>query len=168
MLQVYTGDGKGKTSAAIGAAIRALGRGWRVLLIQFFKPEPSGEIRALACFSPSIEIVQSRIPHPLFSQEPKETVQTKLKDEWKGMLSRIEKGTWDLLILDEVNLVLTDAFLTWEEVSPVLSFLPEKEIIFTGRGIIPPLKSKADLITEMLKIKHPYDKGVSAREGIEY
>ncbi len=168
MLQVYTGDGKGKTSAAIGAATRALGRGWRVLLIQFFKPEPSGEIQVLACFAPLLEIIRSQVPHPLFSKEQKETVQTKLKEEWQSMLSRIERGTWDMLILDEMNVVLTGAFLTWEEVSPLLRFLPEKEIIFTGRGIIPPLERKADLITEMVERKHPYERGLPGREGIEY
>ncbi|NOZ63680.1 MAG: cob(I)yrinic acid a,c-diamide adenosyltransferase [Caldiserica bacterium] len=168
MLQVYTGEGKGKTSAAIGAAIRALGRGWRVLLIQFFKPAPSGEIQALACFAPLLEVMRSKVQHPFFSKEKKETAQTRLKDEWSNMLSHIETGKWDMLILDEMNVVLTDAFLTWEEVSPVLRFLPEKEIIFTGRGIITPLERKADLITEMLKVKHPYDRGLPEREGIEY
>lgn len=168
MLQVYTGEGKGKTSAAMGSALRFLGRGGKVMIVQFFKPGVSGEIKALGKFSPLVKLLRIRILHPFFSGDRKESVRTQIKKEWKKILSQIEKEEWGMLILDEINIALKDGFLKWEEVKPILNFLPEREIIFTGRGMISELEKAANLITEMVKIKHPYDNGVSAREGIEY
>jgi len=169
MIQVYTGNGKGKTTAAFGQALRALGKGMSVYVIQFLKGENHyGEVQAL-----------SKLPGVLIEQfGQKDMVNVEFPQErdrdlaLKGLnKSRevIESGIYDLIILDEVNVAASWGLIPLEELLQILkSAPPDIEVVLTGRYAPPEVLSLADLITEMLDRKHYYNKGLPAREGIEY
>lgn len=172
LIQVYTGTGKGKTTAAIGAGIRAVGQGLRVHMVQFLKGgdnfPPYGEVRAieqiprftLEQFGPSHFIKPGAI-----SDEDREIVKRGLKRSGEVLSS----GNYDLVILDEINVVLQLGMAKLEE---ILHLLDNKavgtEVILTGRGAPAALLKRADLVSRVDAVKHPYDKGIKARPGIEY
>jgi len=169
LVQIFTGDGKGKTTAAIGAVIRALGHGLRVYVAFFMKGDyPYGE-RSILSQLPNVTIASfgSRgfIDPANIKPEEKEQAKRALAAAREAMLS----GSYDLVVLDEVNLA---AAWNLVELDDVLKLIEDKppgiELILTGRRADSKLVKAADLVTEMLKIKHPYDEGVAAREGIEY
>ena len=169
MLQVYTGEGKGKTSAALGALMRAVGQGWKVLLVQLFKKGDSGEDRVLETLSPQVKVLRVPLSHPYFSKENPQEFTRMFLQEWRRIVSLIQEEEWNLLILDELNVALRDGFLSWEEIKKdILPFSREREVIITGRGAPLELMEKADLVTRMEKIKHPFDRGVKMRRGVEY
>ena len=169
LVQIFTGDGKGKTTAAIGAVIRALGHGLRVYVAFFMKGDyPYGE-RSILSQLPNVTIASfgSRgfIDPANIKPEEKEQAKRALAAAREAMLS----GSYDLVVLDEVNLA---AAWNLVELDDVLKLIEDKppgiELILTGRRADSKLVKAADLVTEMLKIKHPYDEGVAAREGVEY
>jgi len=169
LVQIFTGDGKGKTTAAIGAVIRALGHGLRVYVAFFMKGDyPYGE-RSILSQLPNVTIASfgSRgfIDPANIKPEEKEQAKRALAAAREAMLS----GSYDLVVLDEVNLA---AAWNLVELDEVLKLIEDKplgvELILTGRRADSKLVKAADLVTEMLKIKHPYDEGVAAREGVEY
>ena len=169
LVYVFTGDGKGKTSAALGVVLRASGHGLRVHITYFMKGDyPYGEHRIL-----------SQLPNVDFANfggaefvnaakiEPEEMEQAKraLADAREAMLS----GNYDLVVLDEVNLAAAWKLVELEEVLRLINDKPQSmELILTGRQADAKLIKVADLVTEMLKIKHPYDEGIKARKGIDY
>lgn len=169
LVYVFTGDGKGKTSAALGIVLRALGHGLRVHITYFMKGGyPRGELRAL-----------SQLPNVDFASfggggfvnaakvKPEEIEQAKrgLADAREAMLS----GNYDVVVLDEVNLAAAWKLVELEELLGLINDKPQNvELILTGRQADTKLIKVADLVTEMLKIKHPYDKGIKARKGIDY
>jgi len=169
LVQVFTGDGKGKTTAALGAVIRALGHGLRVYIVYFMKgSNPYGEVNILskldnvtiASFG-SLEFIDPANVTP----EEREQARQALAAASEAMLS----GNYDLIVLDEVNLAVAWKLVKLDEVVRLISDKPQNvELILTGRQADPKLVQLADLVTEMLKIKHPYDKGMTARKGIEY
>jgi cob(I)alamin adenosyltransferase len=169
LVQVFTGDGKGKTSAAIGAVIRALGHGFRVYIGFFMKGDyPYGERNVL---SELTNVTMEGFGVGGFVDpaniKPKEKAQAKrgLVAARKAMFS----GRYDLVVLDELNLAVAWNLVELDEVLKLIADKPEGvELILTGRRADSRLTKAADLVTEMLKIKHPYDDGVVAREGIEY
>ena len=169
LIQVYAGDGKGKSTAAIGQAIRAVGRGLKVVYVTFFKhPLSSGEFEPLRKLG--IETFSFAQKHPHCYKG------TSFDEVRKECLKGIEfvsglftEGTWDMLILDELNIAVRDSFLKEEEVLALLEAKPEKlELILTGRGATEGIIRGADLVSEVKKVKHPYDRGVRRRKGIEY
>ena len=166
LVQVYTGNGKGKTTAAIGQAIRALGRGYKVCLIQFFKKPASGEIRILKNLS-NIKLI-----HPLpFYPEGKNRalLKKKAKDIFSAISKIIKSKIYDLVILDEVNVALHMHLLAEKEILNLLKDKPKSvEVIFTGRGATKKIIESVDLVTEFKEVKHPWKRGVKARKGIEY
>ncbi len=170
-IQIYTGDGKGKTTAAIGQAVRARGHGLKVGFIYFHKnPENygMGELKVLK--NSGIDVFSFAGCHPYFD---KNVPVEKIREDCRKGLDFIEKifaeNTYDLLILDEINISLRDTFLNEREVIFLLKKKPVNlELILTGRGALESVQAQADLITEMKKIKHPYDQGAEARRGIEY
>jgi len=169
LVQIFTGDGKGKTTAAIGAVIRALGHGLRVYIGFFMKGYyPSGE-RSILSQLPNVTMESFEtggFVDPA-NIKPKEKEQAKrgLAAARKAMLS----GNYDLVVLDELNLAVTWNLVELDEVLRLIDDKPEGvELILTGRRADSKLIKSADLVTEMLKIKHPYDEGIAAREGIEY
>jgi cob(I)alamin adenosyltransferase len=169
LVQLFTGDGKGKTSAAIGSVIRALGHGLKVYIVFFMKGDyPYGERNILSQLpNVTVESFGSAdfVDPQNINPEEREEAERALAAARQAMLS----GNYDLVVLDEVNVAVAFKLI---ELEPVLKLIDEKpeevELILTGRRADTKLVQAADLVTEMLKIKHPYDGGLAAREGIEY
>ena len=169
LVQIFTGDGKGKTTAAIGAVIRALGHGLKVYIVYFMKGDyPYGE-RSILSQLPNVTMESfgssDFIDPANIKPEEKEQAKRALAAAREAMLS----GSYDVIVLDEVNLAAAWNLVELEEVLKLIEDKPQGvELILTGRRADSRLVKSADLVTEMLKIKHPYDEGVVAREGIEY
>lgn len=169
LTHIYCGDGKGKTTAALGLALRAAGSGRRVLLLQFFKDGKSGEFAALAGV-PGIETV----PHTRtfgFSWTLTEEEKREARTYYSAMLEEaFRRGAdFDLLVLDEAMSACTTGMVEEERLLALLAGRPEElEVVLTGRNPSRNLLDAADYVTEMKKIKHPFDQGVAARRGIEY
>jgi cob(I)alamin adenosyltransferase len=168
-MQVYTGKGKGKTTAALGLALRAWGRGLRVVVIQFMKVgEEYGEMAALRKLS-GIDLFQYGRDKLIFKGKHTEE-DVRLAKEGLGKAKEALTGKrYDLVILDEVNVVADFGIVTPEEVMEVVrSRAPEVEVVLTGRYAPELFVEEADLVTEMRMIKHPYESGMVARAGIEF
>lgn len=169
LVQIFTGDGKGKTSAAIGAVVRALGHGLRVYISFFMKGDyPSGERDILSRLdNVTVENFGTKgfVDRANIKPEEREQAKRGLDAARKAMLS----GNYDLVVLDELNLAVAWKLVELDEVLKLIESKPEGvELIITGRQADSKLIKAADLVTEMLKIKHPYDEGVKARKGMEY
>jgi len=169
LIQVYTGDGKGKTTAALGLALRAVGHGMKVLIIQFMKGSIEiGEIKAAQKLAPYLTIVpmgretfvSKDNPHP-----------EDIKIAREGLLlsqKAIQNREYDVVILDEINVAIEYGLISISDLLHLLDSKPnEVEIVLTGRNARPELLERADLVTEMVKRKHYFDEGVPARKGIE-
>ncbi len=169
MLMVFTGEGKGKTTAALGQALRRLGWGGRVLLIQFLKGQEYGEIKALKkLFSNQVKVFQTG-PSEICSLKEREVHLEPVRKGWNFFLSELKNEAYDLVIFDELNLVLAEDLLPQEEVLGFLKRNKDKlDIILTGRYAPTGLIEIADLVTEMVEVKHPFKKGVMAKKGVEY
>ncbi|MFH1347026.1 MAG: cob(I)yrinic acid a,c-diamide adenosyltransferase [Spirochaetota bacterium] len=181
MIIIFTGNGKGKTTAALGQAVRALGRGKRVLIIQFIKNIESGEhlffkkIQA-AGFKTKIKIIPAgkgfvKILGDKFPlSEHKKAANNALKLAKKEILS----GKWDLVILDEINVAVSLKLIKAVDVLNIINprestLCPHKSVfVLTGRGAPKNFIQKADLVTEMKEIKHPFKKGAQAQIGVEF
>jgi len=169
MVQVFTGDGKGKTSAALGTVLRALGQGLKVHIVVFMKGDyPYGEWNSLSQLS-NVTITRFGFreftdPQNITPQEMEQAAMA-LAVAREAMLS----GSYDLIVLDEINLAIAWKLINLEGVIKLIEDKPScVELILTGRQADTELVKMADLVTEMLKIKHPYDTGITARPGIEY
>jgi len=163
---VHTGDGKGKTTAALGLALRAFGAGLKVLILQFIKgKKDSGELKALKLLG--VEIKQCGlgfITKENFAEQ-KKSARAAIELAQKEILS----GAWDLIILDEINYAVKFGLLDAPEILSLIKIRPpELHLVFTGRDALPELIEVADLVTEMKLIKHPFQKGISAQLGIEF
>jgi len=169
LVQVYTGDGKGKTSAAFGLALRASGRGLKVYVIQFIKGGfDYGELHAIDRL-PNLELKAFGRGRFVMEKPPlDEDVHT--ASEALAFAERIIKeGEHDLVILDEINVAVDLGLISLEKVLKMIGKRPEHvELVLTGRHAPTEIIEVADLVTEMREVKHPYCKGVPAREGIEY
>lgn len=165
-VQVYTGDGKGKTTAALGLALRAAGAGLRTFIAQFVKGMEYSELRALAAH-PEIEVRRygrecfiEREPQP----EDIEAAQAGLAEARQELAS----GEWDIVILDEANIATYFGLFPVEELLEVIAEKPEDvELVITGRRADPRVIEAADLVTEMREVRHYYADGVGCRKGIE-
>jgi cob(I)alamin adenosyltransferase len=169
LVQIFTGDGKGKTSAALGTVLRAVGHGWKVHVTFFMKGDyPYGERKTLAEL-PNVTVAsfgQESFVNPQETKpREKEAAALALKTAREAMLS----SRYDMVVLDEVVLAAAFKLISVEEVIQLIREKPPQvEMILTGRKADPRLVELADLVTEMVKIKHPYDRGIAAREGSEY
>ena len=167
-IQIYTGNGKGKTTAAIGLAVRAAGTGKRVFIGQFLKGISGGEHKALSRFEDLITIKQygtGKFIHDRLSDEDLQLARA----GWDEIMKVVEKNSCDILIIDELGCALFYNLISIKEVKGLLKKKPVKmELVITGRDIPAQLFTFADLITEMREIKHYMKKNISAREGIEY
>ncbi len=169
LVYIFTGDGKGKTTAALGVVLRALGHGLRVYIAFFMKGQyPYGEYNILSKL-PNVTMASfgSRefVDPTNVKPEEREQARRALTAAREAMLS----GKYDLVVLDEVNAAVAFKLIELDEVVRLIADKPQNlELILTGRKADPKLIQLADLVTEMLKIKHPYDEGVLARRGIDY
>ncbi|MFX0125794.1 MAG: cob(I)yrinic acid a,c-diamide adenosyltransferase [Candidatus Hodarchaeota archaeon] len=170
LLQIYTGDGKGKTTAALGLAMRAAGHGLKVYMIQFMKGQINyGELETAKKIS-NFTIVQFGRPEFVDKEKPAE-VDIKLAHDALAHAREILQGgkRYDIIILDELNVALDFKLISLEEVFSLLETRPKDvELIITGRYAHPELVKRADLVSEILNIKHPFTEGVQARKGIEH
>jgi cob(I)alamin adenosyltransferase len=170
LVQVFTGSGKGKTTAALGTVLRAAGHGLKILVIFFIKGDyADGEFRTLTSL-PNVEIASYGLRKWI---KDTANVSPEEKAEAKAALAAareaVTSGGYDLVVLDEVNIAIYFKLIAAEEVIQLIKDkLPKVELILTGRNADSRIIEMADLVTEMLKIKHPYDKGIKARKGIEF
>jgi len=169
LVQIFTGDGKGKTSAAIGAVIRALGHGLRVYIALFMKGDYLYGERKILSGLPGVTLESFGSSQFI---DPENIKPEEIEQARKALAAAREAmlgGEYDLVVLDEVNLAVAFNLLGVEEVLGLIEAKPEGvELILTGRRADTELVRVADLVTECLKIKHPYDSGVEGREGFEY
>jgi cob(I)alamin adenosyltransferase len=175
LVQIYTGDGKGKTTAAFGLALRAAGQGNKVLIYQFLKPATLdiGERFALQLGAVRIRVETLDTPWDMAkSFDSKQQVvetQTAISDVLERIAETAEKAFYDVLILDEIVFCLSKGLAKFEDIKSIIDRkAPAVEIVLTGRGATKELTALADLVTEMKNIKHPFDKGMPARCGIEW
>lgn len=171
LVEVYSGNGKGKTSASIGIAIRAKAHNLKVCYIYFHKdPEKygNGEIKILKEIG--IDVFGFAKKHPFCNKNVKlEKIRNECLKGLEFLKNIYEKNIYDVIILDEILISLRDGFLKEEEIMEIIEKKPEKvELILTGRGVTEKIIEKADLVSEIRNIKHPYDRGIKAREGFEY
>ena len=169
-LQVYTGDGKGKTTAAFGLAMRALGRGKRVMVVQFLKGAvPTGEVMFAERLGEQIQVYRyADRPTATIHGAPDEHDHRSAARAWDRAQEILHAGECDLLILDEMNNALHYGLVNADELLDALRERPQHlEVVCTGRWAPPELIEAADLVTEMHAVKHYADRGVPARPGIE-
>lgn len=170
LIHIYCGDGKGKTTAAMGLAIRAAGHGKTVLILQFLKGRPTGELTSLGKI-PGIQVLRGKEGMAFsFQMTPEERIQTKAlhEEHLRLAMGRAQTGECQVLILDEVMSAVSTGLLEENMVTEFLKAKPEHlEVVLTGRNPPPQWIELADYVTEMKMIKHPYERGIAARDGIE-
>lgn len=169
MIHIYCGDGKGKTTAAIGLAVRAVGSGKKVLFVQFFKNGVSSEIKALKKFDNITVLYEpkyfGRVSNMTVSEmQESKTAYMKL---FTASIQQAKENGADLVVFDEIISAYNHSFIKREDLQCFLDEA-EMEVVMTGRNPAKEICERADYITEMKKIKHPFDNGIMARIGIEF
>ena len=168
LVHIYTGNGKGKTTAAFGLAFRAAGRGLSVLIVQFLKPaEGYGEQLACGKF-PNVELLCLGLDH-FVSKTPKQEDIDAARSALDKTLELMRTGEYDVVVMDEaINAVRMKLIPDTDLIGALKSRPAHIEVVMTGRGITPALEEYADYVTEMKLVKHPYDRGIQARAGVEF
>lgn len=171
LIIVFTGNGKGKTTAAMGQALRAVGQGLKVLMLQFIKGTWNyGELKSIKRLEPDFKIQPLgkgfvRSNSKLNEKEAKENI----TQSWAQARNEILSDKYDMIILDEINYVINYGLLPVEELLQLLDEKPGRlHLILTGRNAHESIVEKADLVTEMKEVKHQYSKGIKAQKGIEF
>ena len=173
-IQVYTGNGKGKTTASLGLAMRALGRCWKVLIIMFTKGGDNyGELYSFRNLSPEIAenltIIQAGLDRIVYADNKSEEDAKAIQKGWEFAKKAIKNDEYNLIILDEANIAIDLGFIDLNEMVEVLKNKPEDmEIVLTGRNAKEEIIDIAHLVSEIQPRKHYWDTGVEARKGIEY
>lgn len=169
LVEIYTGDGKGKTTASIGLAIRMLGNGNKVAFIQFMKGMPSGEVELLSKLGAKTMRTPSVQKFFYTMTDEEKEICKKENEACLNFAKECMQGDYDLVVMDEI---MSTMMLKVVDEDKVIDMIKNKnktcEVVLTGRDPSDKIKEIADYITEMKKIKHPYDKGINARKGIEY
>lgn len=166
-VQVYTGDGKGKTTAALGLSLRAAGAGLKVYIAQFLKKGDTSEIKALQRLSDAITIEQFGLGRFIRNRPTNEEIRAAQQglEKIKKMMA---SGTYDIIIVEEGNVAVSCGLFSIQDLIDLIDAKPATvELVITGRNAAPEIIRKADLVTEMKSIRHYFDKGVTARVGIE-
>jgi cob(I)alamin adenosyltransferase len=169
LTHLYTGNGKGKTTAAVGLAVRALGRGWKVLMVQFMKAKSySGEIVVLNK-QENFKCVQSGAPDFVIKGRVRSDDLRLAQQGFEEAEKAIHEQSWDMVILDEIIQAVDFDLLPAEKVLRLIHEKPDAiELVLTGRNAPKALINAADLVSEIREVKHPYQQGTAARNGIEY
>jgi cob(I)alamin adenosyltransferase len=169
MIHIYCGDGKGKTTAALGLILRHVGAGGKAVLAQFLKSTPTGELAALEKLG--VPVYRNELPHGFFpdmSDEMKAKVRV-MHDRTLTEAARLARSNeCSLLVLDELSPALSLGLVDREAALALLDDHGNAELVITGRGPDEELLARADYVTEMKLVKHPYEKGAKARKGIEF
>ncbi len=166
-LQVYTGNGKGKTTAALGLCLRAAGAGLKVYIAQFLKQGDYSEIKALKRFSDAIVLEQFGLGQFVKGQPTQAEIDA-ARNGLEKARQQLSSGEYDMVILEEANVAVAIGLFSVKDLMDIIRQRPDHvELVITGRGAAPEVIEKADLVTEMRAVKHYYDKGVQARIGIE-
>lgn len=189
LVEVYTGNGKGKTTAAFGLAFRAVGWGLRVYVIQFMKLGTYGENRSSKQFPEKLRVDYAGMPYFIAWEEdipledrkkvanvvlcprgkPPEDYREKVHKAFQKMNEEVKSGNWDVVIMDEVNVAIYYNLLGLEELTDFLDSRGENvEVVLTGRKMPEEVLQRASLITEMKEIRHPYSEGMPARRGVDF
>lgn len=170
LVQIYTGNNKGKTTAALGLTLRAVGHGFRVFILQFMKGRQDyGELQGLKRLEPECQIEQYGSPGWVFKGQANEQDCIEALEGLEKAREIISSGQWDIVILDEIINAIWFELLPEDKVIELLELKPQHvEIVMTGRNASPRLIERAHLVTEMVAIKHPYELGIQARKGIEF
>jgi cob(I)alamin adenosyltransferase len=169
LIQVYTGNGKGKTTAALGLALRAIGHGMKVLIIQFMKGKTGyGEQEAAERYAPNLTIIRAG-REAFVSKSSPDPLDVKLAQEGFSIAKKaVQNKEHDIIILDEINMAIDYGLLPLSDLLNLIDSKPETiELILTGRNAHLKVLEKADLVTEMVERKHYYKRGIPARKGIE-
>ena len=169
LVQVYTGNGKGKTTAALGVALRAVGHGMKVLVIQFMKGKANGGEQGTARrLSPELTVIRAG-RKAFVSRSNPDPIDFELARKGFTMARKaLEDGAHDVVILDEINMVVDYGLISLSDLLHLIDSKPTTmELILTGRNAKPEVLERADLVTEMVEHKHYYQKGIPARKGIE-
>ena len=167
LIQIYTGRGKGKTTAALGLAMRAAGHGFKIAIVHFMKIWNYGEVKSLEKLGIDLfrygttELIDPKNPSPIDFEQANKAIE---KAE-----ELVEKGNYDILILDEINVAVDFNLIPLKRVVDLLDKKPNNlELVITGRNCPKELIERADLVSIIDEIKHPYNKGLEARKGIEF
>jgi len=169
---VYTGKGKGKTTAALGIVMRAVGHGYKVCMIQFIKGEwYYGELTSSKRLEPEFEMIAAGrgFVGIIDDDHPIEDHQTAAKEAIAVAKQKISSGIYDIMILDEVNYAIKLNLISLQDILDIIASRPKKtSLILTGNYIPEAIMAAADLVTEMTEIKHPYQRGIKAMKGIDF
>jgi cob(I)alamin adenosyltransferase len=171
-VQVYTGNGKGKTTAAVGQGIRAAGNNLKVYMLQFLKTDPTGELEISKLIGEKFQIFRFESKKGFFwtlNDEEKGALKKEIDSAYDFAMDVVKNNSCDVFIMDEIMGVLSNKLLTEAQVIELIDNKPiNMELILTGRNVPDSIRDRADLVTEMKDIKHYVQKGIYAREGIEY
>lgn len=170
LIHIYCGDGKGKTTAALGLSLRAAGRGMQVCIVQFLKSTETGELNILRQI-PNVQIIRSQ-EHLGFTfrmnEEQKRHAALVQQELFAKASATALSGSCDLLVLDEIMAAINSGMVEAEQVKQLLCSKPEElEVVLTGRNPPEELIELADYVSQIQKVKHPFDRGIAARDGIE-
>ncbi len=169
MFQVYTGDGKGKTTAAFGQALRATGHGWKVIIIQFMKGDPDyGEVRAAKGVA-NLTVVQTGLPTFVQRDNPSAEDLAEARRGLEEARKALRSGEYRMVVLDEMNVAVDYGLVAVADALALVDDCPEDvELVFTGRGARPEFIDRAALVSEVREVKHPMQQGLVSRVGIDY
>jgi len=166
-IHIYTGDGKGKTTAALGLALRAAGAGLKVYIAQFLKKGKYSEIKALGRFSDRIKLEQFGLGRFVRGKPQKEDIEA-AAEGLNAIKSIMAAGRHQVIVMDEANVAVASGLFTITDLLEIMALKPEDvELVITGRGAAPEVLARADLISEVKSLKHYFQNGVKARVGIE-
>lgn len=171
LLIVHTGNGKGKTTAALGLALRAWGHGLKILILQFIKGSwKYGELKSIEQLAPNLMLRQMGEGFVKNSVDDKKEKHCEAAKEALDVAKQeMNAGKWDMIILDEINYAVKFGLISLEDVLAFISQKPdEMHLVMTGRDAKEEIIAQADLVTEMKEIKHPYQKGIKAQQGVEF
>lgn len=172
LVHIYTGDGKGKTTAAIGLGIRACGRGMKVLMVQFLKGMDTGELKTVEKLKPDFVIVRMNEQKEFIwnmNDEQKRKLQESVSETFDFVINAVKSGEWSVIILDEIMAAISNGLISVDAVADLVKSKPENlELVMTGRNAPQKLIALADYVSEIKAVKHPFENGVKARRGIEF
>ncbi len=171
LIHIYTGDGKGKTTAAIGQGTRSFGGGYRVLMVQFLKGDDTGELHSIEKLGKDFQLKRFAALNNFYKFLPEEEKAKANEDAARGLAfikAVLKQNEYNVIIMDEIMATLSNNMVALEDVLQLIKEKPEDvELIMTGRNAPEELIALADYVTEMKLVKHPFQKGIYARKGIE-